>query len=152
MSNLQRNWSEQELLAPDPVAEPNVANGVVCHGGYRSDGTYVPPRTKNRIPAIENWQQAHRENFGTEILESPLDQWPEPFPNVAQTKYLLGEGVREPTIVSLTRIGTVEGFGGLIRHVHPGDMQRHFDESIDGTAIKPIDRGLFAAHAPDEAG
>ncbi|MET1003518.1 MAG: hypothetical protein ABWZ15_17035, partial [Acidimicrobiia bacterium] len=150
--NLQLNWSEQELLATDDVLEPNIANGVKCHGGYASDGTYVPPRTKNRIPAIENWQQAHREAFGTGILESPLDQWPAPYPNVAQTKYLLGEGVREPTIVSLTRIGTVEGFGGMIRHVHPGDMQRFFDESIDGTAIKHLDRGLFEAHARDEAG
>ncbi len=90
--NLQLNWSEQELLATDDVLEPNIANGVKCHGGYASDGTYVPPRTKNRIPAIENWQQAHREAFGTEILESPLDQWPAPYPNVAQTKYLLRRG------------------------------------------------------------
>ena len=90
--------------------------------------------------------------FGTEILEAPLELWPEPFPNVAQTKYLLRAGVREPTITSLTRIGTVEGFGSMIRHVHPGDMQRFFAESIDGTAIQHLDRGLFEAHARDEAG
>ena len=60
--------------------------------------------------------------------------------------------MREPTITSLTRIGTVEGFGSMIRHVHPGDMQRFFVESIDGTAIQHLDRGLFEAHARDEAG
>ena len=148
----QIHWSEQELLATDPVVEPLIAGGVRCHGGYTGDGAYVSPRTKYRIPAIEAWQQSHREQFGTEILDAPLDLWPEPFPNVAQSKYLLEQGVREPTITSLTRIGTVEGFGGMIRYAHPGDLQRHFVESIDGTAMQHLDRGLFEAHARDEAG
>jgi hypothetical protein len=152
MSNLQLTWSEQELLATDPVVEPLIANGVRCHGGYTDDGTYVSPRTKGRRPAIESWQQSHREQFGTDILDAPLALWPEPFPNVAQSKYLLEHGVREPTITSLTRIGTVEGFGSMIRYAHPGDLQRHFAESIDGTALQHLDRGLFEAHARDEAG
>jgi hypothetical protein len=152
MSNLQLTWSEQELLATDDVVEPLIAGGVRCHGGYTDSGDYVSPRTKHRVPAIEAWQQSHREQFGTEILAAPLELWPEPFPNVAQTKYLLREGVREPTITSLTRIGTVEGFGSMIRYVHPGDMQRFFEESVDGTALQHLDRGLFEAHARDEAG
>jgi hypothetical protein len=152
MSNLQLTWSEQELLATDRVAEPLVAGGVRCHGGYDDSGAYVSPRTKGRLPAIAAWQQSHREQFGTEILAAPLELWPEPFPNVAQSKYLLRQGVREPTITSLTRIGTVEGFGSMIRHAHPGDLQKHFVESIDGTAIAHLDRGLFEAHARDEAG
>ncbi len=152
MSNLQLEWTATELLATDSVAEPLVADGVRCHGGYRSDGTYVSPRTRNRVPAVAAWQQSHRERFGTEILHAPIELWPEPFPNVAQTKYLLRAGVRLPTITSLTRIGTVEGFGGLIRAVHPGDLARFFAESIDGTALAHLDRGLFEAHARDEAG
>jgi hypothetical protein len=145
-------WTEAELLANHDVEEPLVADGVRCHGGYLHDGTYVSPRTKNRVPAIQGWQQSHRERFGTEILDAPIDLWPEPFPNVAQTKYLLREGVRLPTITSLTRIGTVEGFGGLIRSVHPGDLQRFFAEPIGGTALAHLDCGLFEAHARDEAG
>ena len=104
------------------------------------------------MPAIEAWQQSHREQFGTEILDAPLELWPEVFPNVAQTKYLLREGVREPTISSLTRIGTVEGFGSMIRAVQVDDLQSHFDETIAGTAIAHLQRGLFEAHARDEAG
>ena len=104
------------------------------------------------MPAILAWQQAHRDAFGTEILAAPVELWPEPFPNVAQTKFLLRQGVREPTITSLTRIGTVEGFGSMIRYVHPGNMQHFFDESVDGTAMQHLDRGLFEAHARDEAG
>jgi hypothetical protein len=152
VSNLQLTWSEQELLATDDVEQPLIAGGVRCHGGYTDDGAYVSPRTKHRVPAIDAWQQSHREAFGSEILTAPLELWPEPFPNVAQSKYLLRQGVREPTITSLTRIGTVEGFGGMIRYAHPGELQRHFDESIDGTALQHLDRGLFEAHARDEAG
>jgi len=152
VSNLQLTWSEDELLATDETEEPLVAGGVRCHGGFRSDGSYVSPRTKYRVPAIRAWQAAHREAFGTDVLEAPLELWPEPFPNVAQTKYLLREGVRGPTVTTLTRIGTVEGFGSMIRAVHPGELQRFFDESIEGTALAHLDRGLFEAHARDEAG
>jgi hypothetical protein len=152
MSNLQLHWTEAEILATDDVAEPLIANGVHCHGGYRADGTYVSPRTKHRVPAIEAWQQSHRENFGTEVMHAPIDMWPASYPSVAQTKYLLRAGVAEPTIATLTRVGTVEGFGGLIRAVHPGEMQQFFDDSIDGTALQHLDRGLFEAHARDEAG
>jgi len=149
---LQLNWTEAELLTTDEVAEPLVAGGVRCHGGYTDDGAYVSPRTKHRVPAIEGWQQAHREHFGTEILDAPLEIWPEVFPNVAQTKYLLREGIPAPTIASLTRIGTVEGFGSMIRAVTVENMQSHFDESIAGTAIAHLQSGLFEAHARDEAG
>ena len=152
MSNLQLTWSEQELLATDDVVQPVFAGGVRCHGGYTDAGSYVSPRTKYRVPAIEAWQQSHHETFDTDILAAPLELWPEPFPSVAQSKYLLRHGVREPTITSLTRIGTVEGFGSMIRYAHPGDLQRHFVESIDGTALQHLDRGLFEAHARDEAG
>jgi hypothetical protein len=64
---------------------------------------------------------------------------------------LIREGVREPMITNLTRIGTVEGFGAMIRHAHVGDLQRFFDDSIDGTALAHLS-ALFEAHARDEAG
>jgi hypothetical protein len=152
MGDVQLTWSADELLAGHDVVEPLIAGGVRCHGGFAADGAYVSPRTRNRVPAITAWQQAHREQFGTEILHAPLELWPEVFPNVAQSKYLLREGVREPTISSLTRIGTVEGFGSMIRAVKVDDMQAHFDESIADTAIAHLQQGLFEAHARDEAG
>ena len=152
MTNLQLIWTEAELLASDDVAEPLFAAGVRCHGGYAADGTYRPPRTKNRVPAIEAWQAAHRDTFGTDILDAPLDLWPSTYPSVAQSKYLLREGVVEPMITQLTRIGTVEGFGAVIRNFQPGDLQRFFDDSIAGTALAHLQSGLFEAHARDEAG
>lgn len=152
MGTLQLEWTEDELLANDAIAEPLVAGGRRCHGGFDAAGAYRSPRTRNRVPAIGAWQEHHREQFGTALVEAPLDTWPESYPNVAQAKFLLREGVRAPIVATLTRIGTVEGFGAMIRHAQIGDMQRFFDESIDGTAVAHLQRGLFEAHARDEAG
>jgi hypothetical protein len=152
VSNLQTHWSATELLATDIVAEPLVAGDVRCHGGFDAAGEYVSPRTRFRVPAIRAWQQAHRDAFGTELLDVPLESWPPPYPNVAQAKFLLARGVRDPIAGTLTRIGTVEGFGGLIRAFTPGDLQPCFVESIDGTCLAHLARGLFEAQARDEAG
>ncbi len=152
MPNLQLDWTEEELLATHAVAEPLIAGGVKCHGGFDDDGTYVSPRTKNRWPAIENWEAQRQTDFGTPVLDADLSTWPENYPNVAQAKYLLSEGVRDPIIATLTRIGTVEGFGAMIRYSNIPDMQACFDDEIKGTAMTHLDRGLYEAHARDEAG
>ena len=61
MTGLQVTFSERELLENHEVAEPLVAGGVRCHGGFDAEGRYVSPRTRNRLPAIAAWQQSHRE-------------------------------------------------------------------------------------------
>jgi hypothetical protein len=152
MSNLQTEWSEVELLASEPTAAPLVAAGVRCHGGFDADGEYHSPRTRFRAPAIEAWQRQHTEQFAAELLDVPLSTWPESYPNVDQAKLLLRAGVRDPMVTVLTRIGTVEGFGAMIRYADIGDPQRFFEESVAGTAIAHLNRGLFEAHARDEAG
>jgi hypothetical protein len=148
----QVTFTEAELLSTHDVAEPLIAGGVRCHGGFAEDGTYVSPRTLHRVPAIEAWQAQHTATFGTQTLDVPLETWPEHFPNVAQARYLIEAGVPEPLIATLTRIGTVEGFGANIRFLQPGNMQKHFDEDIRGTAIDHLGKGLFEAHGRDEAG
>ena len=55
-------------------------------------------------------------------------------------------------MATLTRIGTVEGYGANIRLLKPKDLQRHFVEDVQGTAIDHLGRGLFEAHGRDEAG
>ncbi|HJR26366.1 MAG TPA: hypothetical protein VJ804_12895, partial [Acidimicrobiales bacterium] len=152
MTTEQVTFTEAELLLDHPIAEPLIEGGVRCHGGFADDGTYVSPRTRFRVPAIDAWQAKHVADHGTEILEVPLDTWPENYPNVAQARHLITAGVPEPLIATLTRIGTVEGFGANIRHLQPGDMQRHFVEDISGTATEHLGRGLFEAHGRDEAG
>lgn len=148
----QLDWSETELLADHTYAEPQIVAGVRCHGGYDDDGVYVSPRTLNRVPAIEAWQQAHRATFGADILDIPLATWPEHYPNVPQARFLLDNQVREPIIAVLTRIGTVEGFGGLIRYTNVPGLEATFDEDTRGTALAHLEHGLFEAHARDETG
>ena len=152
MTTAQVSFTEAELLADHTMAEPLIEGGVRCHGGFDDQGDYVSPRTKHRVPAIEAWQAQHTELFGTQVLHVPLDTWPAHMPNVAQARHLIKAGVPEPLIATLTRIGTVEGYGANIRLLQPGDMQRHFDEDIRGTAIDHLGRGLFEAHGRDEAG
>lgn len=148
----QTEFSAAELLADHRIAEPLVARGVRCHGGFDESGAYVSPRTRFRVPAIAAWQAKHQAEFDAPVLDAPLETWPAHYPNVAQAKFLVRAGVPEPLMASLTRIGTVEGFGANIRHLTPGDLQRHFAEDIAGTAMAHLGRGLFEAHGRDEAG
>jgi hypothetical protein len=152
MVNLQTSWTEHELLADEPGLEPLIVDGHRCHGGFDANGDYVSPRSRFRQPAIAHWQAQHRQDFGTELLDAGLDTWPPASPNVGQSRFLLSEGVREPVIAALTRIGTVEGFGGAMRTWHAGDLAPHFDESIAETTLAHLDRGMFEAQARDEAG
>jgi len=152
MTTLQTEYTEAELLADHETAEPLVVGDVRCHGGFDDRGSYVSPRTRNRWPAIQAWEEQRVAQFGTPILDVPLETWPENFPNVEQTKFLLRHGAPEPTISALTRIGTVEGFGVMLRHLAVPDFRQCFAEDITGTAIAHIDRGLFEAHARDESG
>jgi hypothetical protein len=152
MSTAQTEFTEDELLADHAITEPLFAGGIRCHGGFDHQGHYVSPRTKNRWPAIEAWEEQRLAQFSTPILDVPLDTWPENFPNVAQSKLLIRSGAPQAIVASLTRIGTVEGFGGMLRLLPVPDLTRAFDEDIAGTAVAHIDGGLFEAHARDEAG
>jgi len=151
------DFTEEELLESEVPAEPLVVAGTLCHGGMRSDGSYLSPRTAVRSPAVRAWQDHHRTTFGTELLDAPIDAWPSAYPNIAQARHLLANGVREPIVAILTRIGTVEGFGAGLRYLAPGklapaDIQSCFDEDVTSTAIWHLGRGLIEAHARDEAG
>lgn len=151
-STAQLEFSEAELLANCDTVEPLIAGGRVCHGGFDSAGNYVSPRTKHRAPAIEAWRAHHIATFAKPILHVPLDTWPAHYPNVAQARFLIEAGVPEPLMATLTRIGTVEGFGAAIRDLHPGNLQPRFDEDLAGTATAHLGTGLFEAHGRDEAG
>jgi hypothetical protein len=148
----QVEFTADELLADAPVSEPLIAGGVRCHGGFDEDGRYVSPRTRFRVPAIESWRARHTELFGKPTVDVPIETWGSHYPNEAQARFLIGAGVPEPLIATLTRIGTVEGYGANIRLLQPKGLQRHFVEDIRGTALDHLGRGLFEAHGRDEAG
>ncbi len=148
----QTTFTHTELLASHDYAEPLIANGVRCHGGFDADGHYISPRTRFRWSAIHAWQQQHQAQFATPLLGVDLEAFPDHYPNVTQAKYLLKEGVVLPLSLTLTRIGTVEGFGANIRNVNLPDLSKSFDEEITGTALAHLTEGLYEAHARDEAG
>jgi hypothetical protein len=152
MTTAQTIFTQGELLASHHVAEPLIAGGVRCHGGFDEGGSYVSPRTLNRGPAICAWQQQHAEQFEVPLLDLGLDAWPEHYPSVEQARFLVQSGVTGPIISTLTRIGTVEGFGSMIRHSVIPRLQPLFAEEIAGTALDHLGRGLYEAHARDEAG
>jgi hypothetical protein len=152
MTTQQLDFTEPELLASHPYAEPLIAGGVRCHGGFDDDGAYVSPRTLHRVPAIAAWQEQRAEQFGGDLLDVPLQSWPEHYPNVGQAAFLIRSGIPGPVISTLTRIGTVEGFGSMIRYSTIPDLQRCFEEDVRGTAMDHLGRGLYEAHARDEAG
>ena len=140
-----------ELLASGPYAEPLIAAGVRCHGGFDEDGVYFSPRTLHRDPAIRAWQR-QLERDGHELLEIPSELMPPPHPNVEQTKLLLRNDVRDPVVRALTIISIVEGFGAMIRDVEVPDLGSLLVEPFDGTALAHLRSGLFEAHARDESG
>lgn len=152
MATAQLEFTEAELLADATVVEPLTVGGVRCHGGFDQDGRYVSPRTRFRVPAIEAWGARHGEQFATGLIDMPLDRWAKTVPNEAQARFLIRSGVPEPLMASLTRIGTVEGYGANICLLKPVDLQDRFVEDITGTAIAHLGHGLFEAHGRDEAG
>ena len=144
-------FTSEELLTTVVPDEPLIANGVRCHGGFDSEGQYFSPRTRYRRPAILNWQDRLKKE-GEDLIEIPLELIPPQYPNAEQSKVLLQEGVRDPIVRALTMISIVEGFGAIIRDVEVPDLESIIVEPIDGTALAHLRKGLFEAHARDEAG
>ena len=143
--------SQEELLESGAYAEPLIANGVRCHGGFDADGRYRSPRTLHRGPAIAAWQaRLAREGAPLVTLDKAL--MPPQYPNVEQAKLLLRNGVRDPIVRTLTTIAIVEGFGAIIRDVQVPDLGALVVEPVDGTSLAHLRRGLFEAHARDESG
>jgi hypothetical protein len=149
----QLTYDPAELLASHHYEEPLVLNGRLMHGGFDGTGQYVSPRTLHRAPAIRAWQAKHAQDAdGMPLIDCPPDFFAEFYPNVAQTTFLLSEDIRTPLAHVFTHIGTIEGFGSIIRFVELGDLQARFVESIEGTAMAHLNRGLYEAHARDESG
>jgi hypothetical protein len=144
-------FTEAELLDSGAYDAPLIAAGVRCHGGFDADGSYRSPRTLHRGPAVAAWQ-ARLAREGSALIEIPRALMPPQYPNVAQAKLLLKNGVRDPIVRALTIISIVEGFGAIIRDVRVPRLDELFVEPLDGTALDHLGRGLFEAHARDEAG
>src|SRR6516162_5759217 len=146
------SFSAEELLANVPVTEPLIVKGVRCHGGFGADGAYHSPRTLWRVPAVQAWQRQHLATSPLPLVEIPEDVIPPHSIGAAQAKFLIREGVREPIIRILTEIAIVEGFGAMIRELPVPPLKSFVRQEVSGTALEHLTRGLYEAHARDEAG
>ena len=144
-------YSAEELLSDGEYAEPLFANGVRCHGGFESDGSYRSPRLLHRAPAIRAWQ-ARLAHQGGELVEISRTLMPPQYPNLDQAVLLVREGVRDPIVRALTIISIVEGFGAIVRDIKVPDLDALVVEPIVGTGLAHLRSGLLEAHARDEAG
>jgi hypothetical protein len=144
-------FTDAELLDSGNYEAPLIAGGVRCHGGFDATGAYRSPRTLHRGPAVAAWQ-ARLARDGHALVTVPAALMPPQYPNVAQAKLLLRNGVRDPIVRTLTIVSIVEGFGAIIRDVRVPKLAECFVEPLEGTALDHLGRGLFEAHARDEAG
>lgn len=146
------SFSFDELLENPKYVRTLIVNDRRCHGGFDKDGNYQSPRTVWRNPAIRAWQEQHLATSELPLVEVPADVVPPYTPNVAQARFLLKNGVREPLVRILTEIAIVEGFGAFIRELPVPPMKSFIREDVAGTALAHLTGGLFEAHARDEAG
>jgi len=150
---MKTTYTRDELLAEHPYAERLRHEGVLFHGGLDTKGTYLSPRSLHRARAIAAWGE-QLTAAGLPATAMTFQRRPEEFfPSVAQAKLLLKSGAQGAMTRILTLIGITEGFGNDgLRALPVVDFQRHFVESIEGTALAHLHGGLLEAHGADEAG
>ncbi|MCO8127845.1 hypothetical protein NHL50_11560 [Acidimicrobiia bacterium EGI L10123] len=149
---LTLRYRRDELMEDHDYAEPQVIAGRRMHGGFLADGSYQPPRTKVRGPAIDAWTKALRDRGG-ELFDadaSLLDGVR--LPNVAQQRVLLRNGLGETFWNNLTIIGKIEAKGRLLADITFPDLQDVIVEDISEMAIGHLNEGLLVAHGLDEGG
>ncbi len=74
------------------------------------------------------------------------------YPNAAQQKHLLLEGLRQTFWNNLTITGMIEGRGRMLAEITFPDFQEIIEEDISGMAIGHLNKGLLWAHGVDEGG
>ena len=149
---MQLRYSTEEILADHPYARPNMFGERQLHGGYDADGVYRSPRTLKRWPAIQAWQ-ANFAKAGGELIDASTRIMRAPhYPNLAQMKLLLANGVTLPLWNNLTTTGIIEGRGRMLATIQAPDFQPLVEEDISEMATAHLNRGLFVAHGLDEGG
>lgn len=152
MTRRQLKFSESELLSDHDFAAPHRIGDQRLHGGFDADGAYIPPRSKGRRKAIDNWTAALRERGG-DLLEADSSLLTGPrVPNNAQQCLLIENGVTRPFWNGLTITGKIEGRGRMIAQLPLPDLQSLIVEDIGGMSLGHLGKGLLTAHGIDEGG
>ncbi|MBM4336731.1 MAG: hypothetical protein FJ108_12605 [Deltaproteobacteria bacterium] len=145
-------YTEQEIMSDHDYARPHQAMGHRLHGGFDASGHYIPPRTRVRVPAVRAWTDALRARSGDVLAVDPALMSPDRYPNEAQMKLLLREGVDRVLWDSFTTTGLLEARGRFIADAVFPDLQKIIVEDISGMAIGHLSKGMLKAHGLDEGG
>ena len=152
MTGRQLRFSESELLSDHEFATPHEIGAQRLHGGFDAEGAYIPPRSKGRRKAIDNWTAELRERGG-DLLEADASLLTGPrVPNYAQQCLLIENGVTRPFWNGLTITGKIEGRGRMIAQMPLPDLQSLIVEDIGDLSIGHLGKGLLTAHGIDEGG
>ncbi|MBL6854431.1 MAG: hypothetical protein ISS15_03055 [Alphaproteobacteria bacterium] len=146
------SYTRDEILADHDYASPQIEDGYRLHGGFDGKGNYISPRTLNRWPAVEAWQEALKARGGTIIDASRRLLKRGPYPTADQQKFLLGHGFDETLWNSLTVTGIIEARGAMLAQADAPDFQKIVVEDIAETCLGHLNKGLLAAHGYDEGG
>ena len=92
MTTLQTEFSESELLADHDIVEPLVAQGVAAMADSTNRVTTSRRVRRTVCRPSRPGRNSGSKHFSTPIIDVPLDTWPENFPNVEQSKFLIRRG------------------------------------------------------------
>jgi hypothetical protein len=145
-------YTEAELFADDPFAKPHVVEGRRLHGGFSSDGRYLPPRAAGRRRAIAAWTDSLRARGG-DLLEADSSLLTGVrMPNVEQHRLMIRNGLTQTFWNGLTTTGKIEARGRVLAEMKYPDLGKLVTEDISGMAIGHLSKGMLATHGLDEGG
>ena len=145
-------YTEEALWRSHDYARPQVVSGHRLHGGFDADGRYVPPRALVRGPAIEAWTEALRARGGDLMPADASLLSGLRYPNEAQQKLLIHEGLGQTFWNMLTITGLIEGRGRMLATVRFPDLQDVLVEDVSQLAVGHLNKGLLVIHGVDEGG
>lgn len=145
-------FTREELMSSHAYAAPQIEAGQRLHGGFDEAGTYVPPRTLVREPAVHAWTAA-LESRGGELMKADSSLLSGiRYPSTGQMKLLLQEGLGQSFYNTLTITGKIEAKGRILADMTFPAFQPVVVEDISDTALGHLHSGLLEAHGLDEGG
>jgi hypothetical protein len=145
-------YSRDEVMAEHSYAKPQIEAGYRLHGGFDAKGAYVSPRTLNRWPAVEAWQNQLK-GRGAELIDASVRLLKHGnYPSLEQESLLLANGLGQSLWNSLTVTGVIEARGRALCDVEAPTYQDIIVEDLTGTCTGHLNKGLLYAHGLDEGG
>jgi hypothetical protein len=145
-------YTRDELVQSHDYARPQTECGRRLHGGFDAEGRYLPPRLLHRAPAIAAWSEALRARGGDLLPADSSLLAGVRYPNEAQQKLLIREGLGQTFWNTLTITGRIEARGRVLAELRFPEFGPAVEEDVREMAVGHLGRGLLEAHGLDEGG